>query len=176
MDTADGVINTSDRIVMGGTIPRYTFGLNLYGEYKGFDLNLFFQGVGEADGYIHGQGIQTFVEGGSVLEMHKDYWTPENRNAQFPRLAFNENNNIQNSSFWMKNAAYVRLKNFQVGYTIPRKVLGKTPIANLRFYFSADNVFTVSEFWKQYDVEAPVGNGSFYPIMRNVSFGVDIRF
>ncbi|KAA6334574.1 TonB-dependent receptor SusC [termite gut metagenome] len=175
-DAADGVINTSDRVIIGGTIPRYTFGLTLYGEYKGFDLNLFFQGVGKTNGYIYGQGIQTFVEGGSVLEIHKDYWTPENRNAQFPRLAFNENNNIQNSSFWVKNAAYVRLKNLQVGYTIPRRALAKVPISNLRLYFSADNVFTVSDFWKQYDVEAPVGNGSFYPILRNISFGVDLKF
>ena len=172
----DGVINTSDRVIMGGTIPRYTYGLTLYGEYKGFDLNIFFQGVGKANGYINGQGIQTFIEGGSVLEMHKDYWTPENRNAKFPRLAFNETNNMQNSTFWMKDASYVRLKNLQVGYTIPRKTLSKTPISNLRLYFSTDNVFTVSDFWKQYDVEAPVGNGSFYPIMRNFSFGLDLSF
>jgi TonB-linked SusC/RagA family outer membrane protein len=176
MDMADGVINTSDRVVMGGTIPRYTFGLDLYGEYRGFDLNLLFQGVGKANGYIYDQGVQSFIYGGSVLEMHKDYWTPENRNARFPRFAFNENNNIQNSSFWIKNAAYVRLKNLQFGYSIPRKALSKAQISNLRLYVSADNVFTVSDFWKQYDVEAPVGNGSFYPILRNVSFGVDFRF
>lgn len=172
----DGVINTSDRVIIGGTIPRFTYGLTLYGEYKGFDLNIFFQGVGKADGYIHGQGVQTFVEGGSVLEMHKEYWTPENRNAPFPRLAFNENNNIQNSSFWVKNAAYLRLKNLQAGYTVPRKALARTPLSNLRLYLSADNIFTISDFWKQYDVEAPVGNGSFYPIMRNFSLGIDISF
>ncbi len=109
VDKADGVINTSDRNILGGTIPRYTFGMSLYGEYKGIDLSLLFQGVGKANGYLNGQGIQTFVEGGSVQEQHKDNWTVDNRDAKFPRLAFNETNNMQNSSFWMKNAAYLRL-------------------------------------------------------------------
>lgn len=172
----DGVVNSSDRVVIGGTIPRFTFGASLYGEYKGFDLNILLQGVGKADGYIYGQGIQTFIMGGTVQEQHKDYWTPENRDAKFPRLAFNESNNEQNSSFWMKNAAYVRMKNIQLGYTLPRKVLQKTPISNLRFYFSGDNLLTFDSFWKGFDVEAPVGNGGYYPQMKTVSFGVDIKF
>ena len=172
----DGVINTSDRVIIGGTLPRYTFGLSLSGEYKGFDLNLLFQGVGKANGYINGQGIQTFVEGGTVQEQHKDYWTPENRDAQFPRLAFNETNNIQNSSFWMKNAAYVRLKNAQLGYTLPKAVLEKTPFSHLRFYVSGDNLSTFDSFWDGFDVEAPVGNGGYYPQMKSFSVGVDIKF
>lgn len=172
----DGVINTSDRVIMGGTIPRYTFGLSLYGDYKGFDLSLLFQGVGKADGYINGQGIQTFVEGGTVQEQHKDNWTPENRKAKFPRLAFNETNNMQNSSFWMKNAAYLRLKNVQVGYTLPKKWLNKTPISYLRLYFSGDNLLTFDKFWDGFDVEAPVGNGGYYPQMKALSFGIDLKF
>ncbi len=172
----DGVINTSDYVVFGGTIPRYTFGLSFYGEYKGVDLNLLFQGVGKADGYIYGQGIQTFVEGGTVQEQHKDYWTPENRDAQFPRLAFNETNNIQNSSFWMKNAAYLRLKNVQLGYTFPKKLLKKTPISNLRLYVSGDNLLTIDNFWDGFDVEAPVGNGGYYPQVKTFSIGVDLKF
>lgn len=175
-DTGDGVINTSDRVIIGGTIPRYTFGLSLSGEYKGIDLSLLFQGVGKADGYIHGQGIQTFIEGGTVQEQHKDNWTTDNRDAMFPRLAFNETNNMQNSSFWMKNAAYVRLKNVQVGYTLPRSVLRKTPITNLRFYLSGDNLLTFDKFWDGFDVEAPVGNGGYYPQMKTISFGIDLKF
>ena len=172
----DGVINTSDYVIMGGTIPRYTFGLSLYGEYKGIDLNLLLQGVGKANGYIYGQGIQTFIEGGTVQEQHKDYWTPDNRDAAFPRLAFNEVNNMQNSSFWMKNAAYMRLKNIQLGYTLPKKVLQKTPLSYVRFYVSADNLLTIDKFWKGFDVEAPVGNGGYYPQMKTMSIGVNLRF
>ena len=172
----DGVINTSDYKIIGGTIPRYTFGLSLYGDYKGFDLSMLFQGVGKADGYINGQGIQTFIEGGTVQEQHKDYWTPENRNAKFPRLAFNETNNMQNSSFWMKNAAYIRLKNVQLGYALPKNVLRKTPISYLRFYVSGDNLLTIDSFWDGFDVEAPIGNGGYYPQLKTISFGVDLKF
>lgn len=172
----DGVINSSDRVIIGNILPRYTYGVSLYGEYKGIDLSLLFQGVGKADGYIYGQGIQTFIMGGTVQEQHKDNWTPENRNAKFPRLAFNESNNEQNSSFWMKDASYLRLKNLQVGYSFSGKMLKKTPLTNLRFYFSSDNLLTFDKFWKGFDVEAPVGNGGYYPQMKNFSFGVDVRF
>ena len=177
-DAADGVINTSDKVIMGSTIPRFTYGLNLYGEYKGFDLNLMFQGVGKADGYVWGHSIGSFYEGGSMPEIGKDYWTPENREAKFPRLAFNNSNNQQNSSFWIKDAAYLRLKNVQFGYTIPETFLSKIGISNLRFYVSTDNVFTISKFWKYFDVESPVlsGYGNFYPIMRTTTIGIDLRF
>lgn len=175
-DAGDGVINTSDRVIIGGTIPRYTFGLSISGEYKGVDLSVLLQGVGKANGYLYGQGIQPFYQGGTVQEQHKDYWTEDNRNAKFPRLAFNETNNTQHSSFWMKNAAYVRLKNVQLGYSIPKKIISKASISNLRFYISADNLFTLENFWDGFDVEAPVGNGGYYPQMKSLSFGVDVRF
>jgi hypothetical protein len=177
-DAADGVINTSDKVIIGSTIPRYTFGLNLYGEFKGFDINLLFQGVGKADGYVWGHSIGSFYEGGSMPEIGKDYWTPENRNAMFPRLAFNNSNNQQNSSFWIKDAAYLRLKNLQLGYTIPKNIISKIGISNLRFYVSADNVFTISKFWKYFDVESPIlsGYGNFYPIMRTTTIGIDLSF
>ncbi len=177
-DEADGIINTSDRVIIGNTIPRYTFGLNLYGEFKGIDLTLFFQGVGKADGYVWGHSIASFFEGGSMPEIGKDYWTPENRDAMFPRLAFNNSNNQQNSSFWVKDASYLRLKNIQLGYTIPASVISKVGISKLRLYVSTDNVFTISKFWEYFDVEAPVlsGYGNFYPIMRTTSIGIDLTF
>lgn len=174
----DGVINTSDQEIIGSTIPRYTFGMNLFAEYKGIDVNMLFQGVGKADGYVWGHSIGSFYEGGSMPEIGKDYWTPENRNAQFPRLAFNNSNNQQNSSFWVKDAAYLRLKNVQLGYTIPEKLTSKIGVSNLRFYISTDNVFTISKFWKYFDVESPVlsGYANFYPIMRTTTVGIDLRF
>ena len=172
----DGTITSDDRQILGGTIPRYTYGLSLYGAYKGFDLNLLFQGVGKANGYIEGHGIQPFFEGGTVQEQHKDYWTEDNRHAKFPRLAFNETNNIQYSSFWMKNAAYCRLKNIQVGYTLPKKWLEKCSLNNVRIYFSGDNLLTISKFWEGFDVEAPVGNGNYYPQVKTISFGIDVKF
>ncbi|MDR2496422.1 MAG: TonB-dependent receptor [Tannerellaceae bacterium] len=177
-DAADGVINTSDYVIMGSTIPRYTFGLSLFAEYKGIDLNVLFQGTGKANGYVWGHSIGSFYEGGSMPEIGKDYWTPENRDAQFPRLAFNNSNNQQNSSFWVKDASYLRLKNLQLGYTIPKQLTSKIGVSTLRFYVSTDNLFTVSNFWKYFDVEAPVltGYSNFYPLMRTTTFGIDLRF
>lgn len=172
----DGVINSSDRVIIGTTIPRYTFGFSFYGQYKNFDLNLLLQGVGKANGYLYGQGVQTFFEGGTVQEQHKDNWTPENRDAKFPRLAFNETNNIQNSSFWMKDAAYMRLKNIQLGYTFPNSILSRASLSQLRIFVSADNLLTIDNFWDGFDVEAPVGNGGFYPQLKTISVGLNVKF
>ena len=174
----DGVINSSDLDIIGSPIPRYSFGLNLFFEYKGIDLNILFQGIGKADGYVWGHSIGSFYEGGSMPEIGKDYWTPENRNAQFPRLAFNNSNNQQVSSFWVKDASYLRMKNVQLGYTLPEKMTSKIGISNLRLYVSTDNLFTISKFWKYFDVESPIltGYSNFYPIMRTSIFGLDIRF
>ena len=76
----------------------------------------------------------------------------------------------------MKNAAYCRLKNLQVGYTLPKKWTEKCSMENVRIYFSGDNLFTISDFWKGFDVEAPVGNGNYYPQVKTISFGIDVKF
>ncbi|HLR31955.1 MAG TPA: SusC/RagA family TonB-linked outer membrane protein [Fodinibius sp.] len=170
----DGVINDADQSVIGSPVPQYTFGANFDFNYKGIDLSLFLQGVGKADGFMYGQGIQPFYLGGTVQEKHKDRWTPENTDASFPRFAFNETNNEQNSTFWMKDASYVRLKNMQLGYTIPDQWI--SDIQRLRIYVSARNLFTVDNFWKGYDPEAPVSNGGWYPQMRTFTLGLDVNF
>lgn len=170
------MIDDKDEKIIGSTIPRFNFSLNLNASWKGFDLSMFWQGVGKADGYLYGNATMPFIMGGTALEMHKDYWTSENPNATFPRLAFNEINNEKNSTFWMKSAAYLRLKNLQVGYTIPKSLLSKIFIKNLRVYVSGQNLFTIDNFWDGYDVEAPVGIGSFYPQVKLYSVGLDVKF
>ncbi|MBD1421712.1 TonB-dependent receptor [Sphingobacterium chuzhouense] len=168
----DGVIDQRDEIIMGSHLPRYSYSANVDLTYKGFDFSLFMQGVGKADGYLYGQGIMPFYEGGTVQEQHKDRWTPDNPNASFPRLAFNEINNIQNSTFWMRSAAYLRVKNIQIGYTLP--ILAG--MKNWRIYASGQNLFTFSKFWEGYDPEGPVGNGSWYPQMKVYTVGLNVRF
>lgn len=172
----DEVINDNDYKIIGETIPRYTFGFNFNANYKNFDFSLFLQGVGKADGLIYGQGIMPFYVGGTVQEQHKDRWTPNNPDATFPRFAFNANNNEQISSFWMRDAAYVRLKNLQVGYTLPQKISDKIGLQQLRVYVNGQNLMTISDFWKGYDVEAPVGNGGYYPQEKTFNIGVDVKF
>lgn len=176
----DNRINGDDKVVIGSTIPRYTFGLNIGANYKGIDLSMFFQGVGKADGYLQGPGIVPFVSGesvgGTVLEEHKDYWTENNRNAAYPRLAFNESNNNQVSTFWLKDASYLRLKNLQVGYTLPVNLTKKWGINHLRFFANGTNLFTLDKFWKGYNVEAPTGMVNFYPQVKVYSFGLEVKF
>jgi hypothetical protein len=172
----DSIINASDYKVIGGTIPRFTFGITFNAQYKNFDLSLLLQGVGKADGLLHDQGIMPFVMGGTVQEQHKDRWTTENKDAAFPRFAFNETNNEKISSFWMKDAAYLRLKNIQVGYSFPKSLLGRSKIQSLRIYFSGQNLLTFDNFWDGYDVEAPVSNGGYYPQQKTYSFGLDVKF
>lgn len=172
----DGFINDNDNIVIGSTIPRYTFGTTLNGSYKGFSLNVFIQGVGKADGYLYQQGIMPFFLGGTVQEQHKDHWTPKTPNATFPRLAFSEANNEKNSSFWLKDASYVRIKNLQLAYTVPTKITSAAGMRELRFYVNAQNFFTRDNFWNGYDVESPVGVGNTYPQVKMFSFGLNANF
>lgn len=172
----DGVINAEDRVIMGSYMPRYTFGLDFFGEYKNFDLSFLIQGVGKADGYIDQHGVLAFYMGGTAQEWHKDHWTPENRNASYPRLTFNYPNNEQVSSYWVKSAAYLRMKNLQIGYTIPKSVLNKTFIDYCRIFASAQNLFTITDFYDSFDPEAPIGTGQFYPMMKVYSLGLSVKF
>lgn len=172
----DGIINDADNVIIGSTIPRYTYGANLNLEYKGFNLNMFFQGVGKADGYLYQQGIMPFFNGGTVQEQHKDRWTPDNKDATFPRFAFSQTNNEQNSSFWLKDASYLRLKNLQLGYSLPARISQRAGLTSVRIYANATNVFTIDKFWKGYDVEAPVGRGDEYPQVKVFTLGLDVNF
>lgn len=176
----DGIINENDKVVIGSTVPRYTFSLNGSASYKGFDISLLMQGVGKVDGYLYGAGIQPFTTtgsiGGTIREDNKDRWTTDNRSAAYPRLAFGQNNNSQHSEFWMRNAAYLRLKNAQIGYTFPEGWLSRTRFQRLRFFANGTNLFSIDDFWDGYDVEAPVGVGNFYPQVKVYTFGLDLTF
>jgi len=169
----DGVINDDDLTVIGSPIPRYTYGLRLNADYKNFDISFFMQGVGKVDGYLYGQGIMPFYLGGTVQEKHKDRWTPENPDAEYPRFAFNQVNNEVNSSFWMRDAAYLRVKNVQIGYTLPEGTIGN--VKRIHIYLSGRNLFTVTDFYKGYDPEAPVSNGGWYPQMKSYTVGLNVN-
>ncbi|MBB4108192.1 TonB-dependent receptor [Pedobacter zeae] len=176
----DGIINESDKVVIGGTIPRFTYAANLAASYKGFDLGILLQGVGKANGYLSGPGILPFnvggAIGGTIREDNKDRWTPDNPDAKFPRLAFGETNNEQVSTFYLKDASYLRLKNIQIGYTLPGKFSQKAAIKRLRIFANGSNLASFDRFWKGYDVEAPVGGGNIYPQVKVYSFGLEASF
>lgn len=181
------VLDPGDRRIIGNSTPRYNFGLNLDGAYKGFDLKLFFQGTMKRD-YMPGGGTTLFW--GAVgywqtnfFEPHLDYFRPENTNSglganlngYYPRpLEDGRNRNAQTR--YMQNAAYARLKNVTLGYTLPASLTQNYSVSNLRLFVSAENLFTITSL-KLYDPETiGVGNwdGSTYPLSKGVSFGLSV--
>jgi TonB-linked SusC/RagA family outer membrane protein len=176
----DNVINVNDQVVLGSTIPRFTYGLNAAFSWKRIDLNMQIQGVGKEDGLIYGTGIWPFYVsdiGGTVQQRFENSWTPQNPNAAFPRLVWGGSNTQQISSFWMKSAAYARLKNIQIGYTLPSgRLQTSAHLQSLRLFVNGSNLFTRDKFWPGYDVETPVGQASDYPIVKVYSFGVNVNF
>lgn len=185
---ADGIVNDYDRTILGNPSPRYEFSLNMGAEWNNFDFSLFLQGVGKKDIYYAGYGVRPFYVGRSMTQNQLDNWTPTNTDAAFPLLLIdgsgsNANNII--SDFWVKSGAYMRVKNVVIGYTLPKNLLQKIKIENLRFYVSGQNLFTVSNAYKGYDPECAVSlttsgttvsGGNFYPLMQTFTFGMDIRF
>jgi len=172
----DGRINDQDRTVLSGTFPRYTYSLNLNGQYKGFDIAVFLQGVGKKSTYLTGQGIWPFYTGGSITVDQLDYWTEANTTASLPRLTFNQSNNVQNSDFWIQNGAYLRVKNIQLGYSFPRKLLQRVHVNNLRLFISGQNVLTFDRFFKGFDVESNSGGIINYPVVKLYSTGISLNF
>lgn len=173
----DAAITNEDYKVIGSTIPRYTYSFNLNASFRNFSLNAFFQGVGKADGYLYSYSVQPFYSGGTAHEQHKDYWREDNREAKFPRLTYGDNgNNYQPSSFWMKSAAYLRLKNLQIAYALPQSVTGRLKLKSARVYAAGQNILTWDNFWDGYDVEAPVGTGNRYPQVKVYTIGLDVKF
>lgn len=177
----DGKITkAADRTYLGSPIPRYTFSFGGNAQWKSLDLQFFFQGIGKCDGYIKGLGRHAFTELANYPQkVHLDRWTWDNQNpnASYPRFTYGENYNQSNlSSFWIEDASYLRLKNLQVGYTVPKKLLEKLRIEKCRIYFSGENLFTLTDFYESYDPEVPVSSGGYYPVTKTYSLGLSVSF
>lgn len=175
----DNIINGKDKKVLGSSIPRYTYSFNLNLEYGIFDFGALIQGIGKVDNYLSSNAVQPFLLGGTAYEFHKDRYTNENKNlnAKNPRFAFGETNNQLESSFWLKSAAYMRIKNIQVGVSLPKNLLEKSKIARARVYASAENMFTFTKFWEGWDPEiAPNSNGKYYPQVKTLNLGLNLTF
>ena len=114
-------------------------------------------------------------EAGVFADLYNNYWTPDNLNAKYPRLTIgtNENNN-QTSTFWMVNGRYMRLKNLEIGYTLPKRIASKIAMQNLRVYVSGVNLFTISPF-KLWDPDLQTG-ATNYPNNRIINIGLTIGF
>ena len=192
----DQVIDEKDRQVLGNAFPRYTFGLNYNLEWKGFDLGLLIQGVGKRDMFLRGELVEPFHSNYSyVMYTHQlDYWTPTNTDARWPRLSAagspSNNNNYQRngSDIYIFNASYLRLKNIQLGYTLPQQLTSKIGVQKCRLSVNAQNLFTLSnvsfidpessEFDNKMGGVAGVGanSGRNYPTLKYYGFGLDLEF
>ncbi len=173
----DGEITLDgDRQVLGSHIPRYTYGFRGEAGWKGIDFSFFLQGVGKANGYLFGAARHALINEGSLPQpIHLDRWTPENTDASYPRLTYQQTYNQRLSTYWLEDASYLRLKNIQIGYTLPSQLTEKFRVDRLRIYASADNLLTKTDFFYAYDPETPVSNGGYYPQVKTFVLGLNIN-
>lgn len=187
----DGKIDPLDKVAMGYTnLPEIIYGFGATAQWKNWDINVFFQGVGHTTFFLSGSSIQSpfsqnNLERSAVNEdVFNRVWragntAEQNANVLYPRLTkgggAGQTNNEQTSSWWLRNGSYMRLKNFELGYTMPKSLMGKTFIKTLRFYLSGNNLLTFSEF-KLWDPEKGNGDGNGYPPNRVVTFGFNANF
>jgi len=183
ISTGDNTLNdTGDAVYYGNLNPRYQFGVNIDLNYKKFDLAVFIQGIGKRLGRPSNDILIPHPNGWSLpLTYHRDYWTPENPNAFFPRPLQGRSVNYENSDKWYFSHAYARLKNVQLGYTFRQEDLLKgTPIQRLRVYVSGEDLFTISAIPKQMkkviDPELNNNVDTIYPFSMSFSFGLTVDF
>lgn len=172
----DGVINSQDEGYLGKvTTPKSIIGLTVSYTYKNFDMNVLFQGATGGELWLTGTSAWAFSSNSSVLADYMDgRWTTDHPdpNSVWPRLSSSNNvNNNQNSTFWLKSSNYVRLKNVELGYTLPKSWIKKVGMTNIRTFVTASNLYTWSKM-KIFDPERTNGFGD-YPQMRVINFGLN---
>lgn len=170
----DKIVDDKDRKSLGTYFPKINFGLRIGFEYRNFDFSALMQAAGMVDAVVREQIGKAFYNGGGVVEGYLDRWTPDNPNARYPRLSMKDTQkNWVTSTFWMEDASYLKMRNIQLGYTIPKTMVMNSGVSNLRIYCSIDNLFTITGF-DNIDPEVPYG--SYYPLTRNYSFGINLSF
>ena len=180
----DGSITNKDEVAMGGTVnPEIVYGFGATARYKQVDFNVFFQGNGKTYRFIGGVA-SSFLPGssqgtlGNIMTNYNDRWTAENPSEDvfYPRLSYGANtNNSQNSTWWLRNMSMLRMKDIEVGYTLPKRWMSRIGLENIRLYAKGSNLLTFSAF-DLWDPELDTQNGAKYPIMKSVSFGIDVNF
>lgn len=189
----DGVIDDRDKTVLGNPFPRYTFGFTYRLNYKNFDFQMFIQGVGKRDAFLRGELVEPFHfnYGATLYDHMTDYWTPQNTDARYPRLAAtgsgsNTNNWRLGSDVYQYNAAYARLKNINIGYTFPQSFSKKAGMERLRVSLIGQNLLTLSklkfidpettEFGNNVAVNTGSNSARSYPLPVFYGAGIDITF
>ncbi|MFR9514563.1 MAG: TonB-dependent receptor [Rikenellaceae bacterium] len=203
IDPGSGTLSDhGDLTIIGNTTPRYSYGINLNLGYKGFSISALIQGVGKRDFPLAGSTYLFGVK--NYFESHLDYWTPENPDAYLPRLVeYGSVDYTKNTSYnttrYMVDGSYMRLKNLMVSYAFNNSILEKIGLSALRLYVTSENLFTIDNLPSQFDPEtinivntwaggssasapgltSPLdqnGNGKVYPLSKNFIFGMDLSF
>jgi len=178
----DGVVDALDRTAIGGTEdPQIVFGFGSNLRYKAIDFGFFFQGISRTYRIIGGSN---FIPGsangamGNIFDNVSDRWTVSNpsQDVFYPRLSdYQSANNNLASTWWLRDMSFVRLRNVEVGYSLPPKLLDHLSIRNFRIFLRGNNLLTISDF-KLWDPELGSNNGMRYPIMKSVSMGLELNF
>ena len=184
------VDNPGDTKVIGNTTPRYQFGITANLAWKGFDCNVFIQGVGKRDFFPIGNYFWGHINNANAVgtyEVYKNAWREDNPGAFYPMWkASSMSYNVRTQTRYLQSGAYARLKNFTVGYTIPAAITQKVRLNKVRVYFSGQNLFEITNMRGNFDPEL-IGNvddekskdnvgkvGEFYPLQRSILFGLQL--
>ena len=188
----DGVINSQDQIAIGYTnLPEIMYGFGATAQWKNWDFNVFFQGAARTSFFLSGSSVKSLFSSGNLERsavnenIYNNVWmstnTPEqNANVLYPRLSNGSggagaSNNTQTSTWWQRNGSFIRLKNMEIGYTLPKSLTSKTFIKSFRFYLSGSNLLTFAPF-NMWDPEKGGGEGSGYPLNRVITIGFNANF
>jgi TonB-linked SusC/RagA family outer membrane protein len=182
----DGIIDINDEVPIGyPTTPKIIYGFGMSSSYKNFDLSFFFQGSGQSSFFIDAYNSSPFIDtyGGAIgnnallTAWANDYWSENDRNlyASWPRLSDQViDNNNRNSTWWLRDGTFLRLKSLEIGYSFNAGSLEKVKLKNARIYLTGTNLLTISRF-KIWDVEMG-GNGLGYPIQQTANIGINLNF
>ncbi len=178
--SVDGKIDGDDRVRMDKSldVPRVMYGFSIKGGYKGFDLNMAFQGAEKVYRYLYTADIG--IRGNFLQDYYTNYWTESNQGARWPKANPNTFGSTNSSDFFVLPAGYLRLSSMELGFTVPKVVTNKVSLESLRFYFSGSNLFMIYNKLKYFDPEAASDGkgirGYSYPRQRIFNFGVNVTF
>lgn len=185
----DGVVNDGDKVAIGATTrPNMIYGFGISASWKGLDVNVHFQGAGKTSFFIDGPTVYAFSSGewGNILAdvAGSNRWieheisgtmSTENPNASYPRLSYGgNNNNYRQSTYWLRNGSYLRLKTLELGYSIPKPLVNKIRFNNIRLFLRGSNLLTFSSF-KLWDLELGSSTGTEYPLAKSFTLGLSVN-
>lgn len=168
-----------DLVYLGNTSPRYNFGINLGAEWNGFDISVFLQGTGKRSYILYSYQAIPFLQSWRypMANYVDNYWTEDHRNARFPRPLYGGGTNTHVNSAFVQNGAYIRLKNLQVGYSLPAELLKRIKVQKVRLFISGQDIWTKTKAWyKYFDPESPNNVSYNYPYFSTYAFGLNVTF